>query len=155
MILIADSSALITLATVDKLWILDEIFGVVYIPQAVYDELTIDNKAESKILNEYCKDKIYKINQELYFNIILGAGESEAIILYKELNANFLLCDDKKAKKYAQSLDINVIGSLGLLLKAKEKGLITDISSLIEKLKQSSIYIDNKVYQLVLELAKE
>jgi len=81
MILIADSSALITLAIVDKLWILDEIFGVVYIPQAVYDELTIDNKAESKILNEYCKNKIYKINQELYFNIILGAGESEAIII--------------------------------------------------------------------------
>jgi len=155
MILIADSSALIALAVVDKLDILEALFGEVYVPRAVYAEVSHQSKGESEKLALYCKDKVLDIGSEVNLNITLGSGESEAIILYKEKCADFLLCDDKKAKKFAMSFGVNVIGSLGILLKAKEKKLISEIHPLIEKLKSSQIYIDDKTFALVLKMAGE
>ena len=76
-------------------------------------------------------------------------------MLYKEKNADFLLCDDKKAKKFAQNFDIKVIGSLGVLLKAKEAELIRKISPLIQTLKSSQIFIDDKTCEIVLNMAGE
>ncbi len=155
MILIADSSALIALAVIDKLEILEELFGEVYVPRAVYNEVSHQSKGESKKLAYYCKDKVLDIVSDINLNITLGIGESEAIILYKEKNANFLLCDDKKAKKFARNFGVNVIGSLGILLKAKEAKLILEVSPLIEKLKLSQIFIDDKTCKLVLKMAGE
>ncbi len=155
MILIADSSALVALSIVDKLDVLEKLFGDVYVPRAVYDEVSQENKAESYKLKNYCKDRVLDIQSSANFNITLGKGESEAIVLYTEQNADFLLCDDKKAKKFAQSFGLKVIGSLGILLKAKEAELIGEIAPLIEILRDSRIFIDDKTYSLVLKMAGE
>jgi len=155
MILIADSSALVALSIVDKLDVLEKLFGDVYVPRAVYDEVSQENKAESYKLKNYCKDRVLDIQSSANFNITLGRGESEAIVLYTEQNADFLLCDDKKAKKFAQSFGLKVIGSLGILLKAKEAELIGEIAPLIEILRGSRIFIDDKTYALVLGMAGE
>ena len=155
MILIADSSALVALSIVNKLDILEKLFGDVYVPRAVYIEVSKENKAESYKLKNYCKDRVLDIQASANFNITLGKGESEAIVLYSEQNADFLLCDDKKAKKFAQSFGLKVIGSLGILLKAKETELINEIAPLIEILRESQIFIDDKTYALVLKMAGE
>ena len=155
MILIADSSALVALSIVNQLDVLEKIFGEVYVPRAVYNEVRQENKEESKKLEEYCKDRVLDISTPFNFNITLGQGESEAIVLYEEKSANFLLCDDKKAKKFAQNFGINVIGSLGILLKAKKEKHIEKIAPLLEILKSSRIFIDDKIYELVLEMAEE
>ena len=131
MILIADSSALVALAIVDKLDVLEILFGSVYIPTAVFNEISRKDKPESEKLTDYCMNRVIDIREQVNFNISLGLGESEAIVLYKEKNADFLLCDDKKAKKFAQTFGINTIGSLGILLKAKEKKLIDNINPLL------------------------
>ena len=155
MILIADSSALVALAIVDKLEVLEKLFGEVYIPRAVYDEISEDGKTGRDKLIQFSKDKIIDISLDININVALGIGESEAIILYKEKNAEYFLCDDKKAKKFAKGFGINVIGSLGILLKSKESNLIQEISPLIDMLRKSTIFIDEKVYQIVLEVANE
>jgi len=155
MILIADSSALVALSIVDKLDVLEKLFGEVYVPRAVYEEVSQENKAESYKLKSYCKDRVLDIQASANFNITLGKGESEAIVLYTEQNADFLLCDDKKAKKFAQSFGLKVIGSLGILLKAKEAELVDEIAPLIEILRGSRIFIDEKTYALVLRMAGE
>jgi predicted nucleic acid-binding protein len=155
MILIADSSALVALSIVNQLDILEKLFGKVYVPRAVYEEVSKNNKVESYNLTTYCKDKVLDIQSSANFNISLGRGESESIVLYTEQNADFLLCDDKKAKKFAQSFGLKVIGSLGILLKAKETKLIDEITPLIEILKESRIFIDNKTYALVLRMSGE
>ncbi len=155
MILIADSSALIALAIVDKLDVLEELFGEVYVPRAVYNEVSHQSKGESDKLANYCKNKVLDIASDVNLNITLGIGESEAIILYKEKNAHYLLCDDKKAKKFARNFGVNVIGSLGILLKAKESKLILELTPLIEKLKSSQVFIDDQTCELVLKMAGE
>ena len=155
MILIADSSALIALAVVDKLDILETLFGEVHVPRAVYNEVRHRSKGESEKLAHYCQDKVLDIASDVNLNITLGKGESEAIILYKERDADFLLCDDKKAKKFARNFGVNVIGSLGILLKAKEANLIAALAPLIERLKVSQIFIDDATYELALKMAGE
>jgi predicted nucleic acid-binding protein len=155
MILIADSSALIALAIVDQLDVLEKLFGEVYVPRAVYDEISKTNKAESRKLSAYCNDKVVDIQSRADFNVSLGRGESEAIVLYAELEADFLLCDDKKAKKFARSFGLNVIGSLGILLKAKEAKLIDRLAPLIEILRGSRIFIDDKTCAMALRMAGE
>jgi len=155
MILIADSSALITLSIVDKLDILEKLFGEVYIPKAVYEETIKKNKQEANRLKDFSQGKIKDISTKINFNISLGKGESEAIILYKEVEADFLLCDDKKAKNFAKSFNINVIGSFGVLLKAKEKGLISEIAPLIDIIKNSDIYLSDSASELILKVAGE
>jgi len=59
-------------------------------------------------------------------------GEPESVVLYKELHADFLLVDDKKARSIAENLGVNCVGTLRLLLIAIDKRLIKDLKSLFE-----------------------
>ena len=59
-------------------------------------------------------------------------GESESVILYKELQADYLLIDDKKARSIAENFGINCIGTIGLLSIAKDKGFVNNLKSLFE-----------------------
>ncbi len=54
-------------------------------------------------------------------------GEPESVVLYKELHADFLLIDDKKARSIAENLGVNCVGTLRLLLIAIDKRLIKEI----------------------------
>jgi len=69
MILIADSSALVALSIVDKLDVLEKLFGEVYVSRAVYNEVSKANKAESYKLTNYCKNKVLDIQSSANFNI--------------------------------------------------------------------------------------
>ena len=73
----------------------------------------------------------------------------------KELSADLLIIDDYIAREYAKYLDFNVTGTLGVILKAKEKQIITKVKPLIDNLMENGIYIGNKVYEDVLKLAGE
>ena len=61
-------------------------------------------------------------------------GEAESVTLYRETQADFLLIDDKKARTIAENLHINCIGTLGVLLIAKEKKRVADLRSIFEQL---------------------
>lgn len=59
------------------------------------------------------------------------AGETEAMVLYKQIAADKLLIDDKRGRNVAKLNQISTIGSLGVLLAAKQKGLIHEIAPLL------------------------
>lgn len=72
-------------------------------------------------------------------------GESESVILYKEMNAKFLLIDDKKARKIAENFDIECIGTLGILSVAKDKGLIDELRPIFK-----TFLVNNRYYSIKL-----
>ena len=133
MIVIADSSALVALSICDSLLLLDALFGEVKVPQAVYDEVCIANKAESQALKTYLAGKVYSATAITHIEKSngLGKGELAAIGLYKQLAADLLLIDDARAKKVAYLNNLEVMGSLGVLLLAKKQGLIVAIKPLL------------------------
>ena len=64
MILVADCSALIALASCNGLHLLDALFGTVIVPEAVYRESIVSDKPEAQRLKEFLKDKVRKIDSQ-------------------------------------------------------------------------------------------
>jgi predicted nucleic acid-binding protein len=99
-LVIADSGPIFSLALIGKLEILNELFDDIRIPTAVWNEITIDkSKSDYQKLYKFFKDKISQISGLNELAFVMDYGESESLILYKELQANFLLIDDKKQEK--------------------------------------------------------
>ncbi|MCX6221086.1 MAG: DUF3368 domain-containing protein [Bacteroidia bacterium] len=137
-LVIADSGPIFSLALIDKLDILYGLFDNIRIPQAVWKEITYDETKQDYLkLYNFFKDKTCQISGLNELTFVMDFGESESLILYKELQADFLLIDDKKARKIAENLDINCIGLIGLLSIAKDKGLIGKLRPIFETFLQN------------------
>jgi len=158
MLIISDTSPLICLAVCDKLYLLDKLFDQVCIPQAVFDELNIPNKLKSNELAEWAKYRIIPVKNTAVVKALslnLDLGESEAISLYLETDADFLLIDDKKGRTIAARNGIQIIGTMGVLLWAKEKGFLAEIKPTLDMLAQTDFRISDILYQQILNRTGE
>lgn len=157
MILVADCSALVALAVCDSLNLLERLFASVAVPEAVYHEATRPDKKQAQALKIFLQGKVRQVNMQTYvfLDAYADVGETEAMLLYKQLAADKLLIDDKRGRKVAKINQISTIGSLGVLLAAKEKGLVVEVAPLLRKIEQSDIYLSPNLLTTVLELAGE
>lgn len=150
-LVIADSGPIFSLALIDKLEILNDLFDEIKIPTAVWTEITIDkSKSDYSKLYNFFKDKVSQISGLNELAFVMDYGESESIILYKELQADFLLIDDKKARKIAETLNVNCIGIIGLLSTAKDKGLIGQLKPFFETFLKNKRYYSIDLLNAVL-----
>jgi predicted nucleic acid-binding protein len=158
MIIVCDCSPLIALALCDKLDLLDTLFKTVVIPENVYLESTISGKPEAAKIAIWAQGKVERaLNTSIQqvVNLNLGKGESEAIALYWEKSADYLLIDEQKGRQIASSKGIKIIGSLGILLLAKQNGLIGSLKPCLDILKNTDIHISTALYQRILKIAEE
>jgi predicted nucleic acid-binding protein len=157
MILVADASALIALATCDGLPWLDALFGEVLVPEAVFREVTFADKPQAMRLNTYLQGKIRQVDMAdfVYLDAYADAGETQAMVLYKSAGADYLLIDDKKGRKVAQINRIKTIGSVGVLIQAKKAGLIKHVKPSIDLIIASQIYMSTELINAVLAMADE
>jgi predicted nucleic acid-binding protein len=157
MLIIADSSALIALATCQGLDILLQLYEDVKVPQAVYDEVIAPKKAMVEVLASFLAGRVEKVDTTHWVLTAgdLGQGEIEAMALYKQLSADTLLIDDRRARLIAEHNRIHCIGALGLLLQAKERGAIQSVTPFVDKLRPSPIHYGDALLNKVLELAGE
>jgi hypothetical protein len=90
------------------------------------------------------------------FRQTLDNGEAEAIALATELHPESVLLDDKLARQMARRLGVPVTGTLGVLLRAKQVGLIVELQSLITRLQsEGDYYIDPGLIERALLAAGE
>jgi len=151
-LIISDAGPIFSLAIIDRLNILNSLFDEVYIPKAVWDELTRDqNTSIYSIIVEFFNDKVKEISGFNELTFIMDYGESEAVKLYTELQADYLLIDDKKARTLAENLNIQCIGTIGILSTAKEKGLIDNLKPLFESFLANKRYYSINLLNMVLE----
>jgi len=157
MLIVADSSALIALATCDGLDVILQVYDDIKIPEAVYAEIVAPEKSQSDALGSFLSGRVIKVDTTRWVLAAggLGRGEIEAMALYKQLSADVLLIDDHRARIIAEHNKIKCIGALGLLLIAKQRGTIGKISPYIQKLRHSSIYYGDALLDRVLKLAGE
>lgn len=157
MIVIADASPLVALATCDCLSILDALFDEVRISKTVYEEVVFANKMGANQLAQYLEDKVYDV--QLDFHVIggdaLDKGELSSIALYRHLQADYLLIDEKAGRKVAQINQIKIIGSLGVLIEAKRKGLLAELKPSIEVLRHSKIHFSEALLDYALSVVGE
>lgn len=150
-IVISDAGPIFSLAVLQNLNLLNRFFDEIHIPTAVWEEISLDQSTiHFKQISDFFKDKVVKIEGKNHLTFVMDYGESEAIILYQELEADFLLIDDKKARTYAENLGINCIGTLGILIKAKDKGFIENLRPLFQSLLNNKRYYSVKLLNSLL-----
>ena len=142
MLIVADSSALVALATCHALELLTRLYDDIKVPQAVFDEVTVSGKSEAVVLGKFLKERVISVDTAQFVLIAggLGRGEIEAMLLYKSLDADYLLIDDRRARIIAESNAIDCIGALGILLLAKHQNLLSQIAPFVEILRNSPLY---------------
>ena len=151
MIVVADTTAITTLVKVGKERLLQDLFGQVIVPPAVQSELLSYHAR----LPDFIASRALA-HQRLPAALSLGSGEAEAITLAKEITADLLLTDDRKARAVAVSLGINCTGLLGIVVKAKQTGRIRSARQLIESLETGGgLYLSDAVKDETLKLAGE
>jgi predicted nucleic acid-binding protein len=157
MILVADCSALIALSTCKGLYLLDALFGTEIVPETVFHEATISDKPEADSLKIYLEGKVRQVDmgEYVYLDSFADTGETEAMLLFKQVGADKLLIDDKRGRKVAMINNISTIGSLGILLAAKQVGLITDLAPLLDQISSGLIYLSPELIKTVLNIVGE
>jgi predicted nucleic acid-binding protein len=158
MIVVSDTSPVIALIRINQIQLLPTLFHEVVIPSAVREELSLARFTEEElIIYKSCNWLIEKtVSDTVILNADLDKGEAEAIVLAKQLHADFLLIDETAGRKVAMNEGVRIIGVIGLLLVAKEKGLITEVKILIDALiAKSDFWISEKLYKNVLLQAGE
>lgn len=161
MIVVSDASPLMNLAAIDLLDILPHLFSSILVPPTVYEEIVVigagkpgadEVQSASWIQIRSCENDrlVQKLREQL------DHGEAEAIALAYELHADILLIDESAGRSVARSYHLAIVGLLGILLSAKENGLIENIKNPIDRLEsEAQFYISESLREEVLRMAGE
>ena len=148
-IIVSDTSCLILLLKIDELDILKEMSNKIYVTSIIKEELKQELPDWIQILDP--KDKHYQSILELD----LDKGEASAIALMLELDDAILLIDDLKGRKIAEKLSLRFSGTFGLLIKAKQIGIIKSVKPILDKIRLTNFRFSEKLFIDILNQAKE
>jgi uncharacterized protein len=143
---ISKASPLIALEQIGHLDLLKGLFSAVLIPPAVVREV-----APTVTLPTWVSE--HALTQPIGPQILrtaLGPGESEAISLALEINAQWVILDERPARRFAQALGLPIIGTLGILLASKRRGLLPAVRPCLDALVNFGFHISPGLYDLVL-----
>ncbi len=138
-IAIVYASALIALEKINLLDVLCKIYREIVLPGAVINEFgipSIDCYSARKVKSPLLRLLTDELN--------LGQGEAEVIALATETGMKAII-DDLKARKVAETLDLNITGTIGILLKAENLGLIDSAYSKAKELKDIGFYVSDEL----------
>lgn len=159
MIVVSDTTPLISLLKIRRLDLLESLFGAVHIPQGVFDELTAnpDFAEEASEIQECEFIRIQDVNpQEVSLfrrTTGLDLGESEALVLTDRLKADLLLVDEIRARHVAKSIGFNIMGTIGIFSAAYKEGSLSadEIREAVEILRSSGRHIGERLFKKLLE----
>ena len=143
-----DTSSLIILNKINALDLLNKIYGNIFITNFIQSEL-------NEAIPSWIKVELtYNIDQSFLKNFNLGSGES-SIIINAIQNNGFLIIDDLKARKIATTLSLRFTGSIGILIIAKELGLIPSLKYYLEKIQETNFRLSDALIIKALEITNE
>ena len=158
-LMICNTTPLLYLHQMDLLSIIQKICGRIVVPKAVIKELKIGGEQGVDVPDLSLYDWI-EVKEPLATSAVsliqdLGRGETEVLLLALESPGSFVILDDNLARVYAELNSIPVIGTCGLLLKAKSDGLVAHVSPILDKLEEKGFFISHEFKQLVIRMAHE
>ena len=157
---IVNTTPLIALAGIGHLNVLEKLYGEVTIPRAVYNEICAKPDTEcakqlQQALDWIVIEDIVNTEAKMYYKTQLHDGEVEVMILAKEKQADLIIVDDNNAKKHAKYLGLPVTGTIGVLIKAKNLGIVSALKPLLERMLENHIYMSSALMQMCLEAVGE
>jgi uncharacterized protein len=152
---ISNSTPIIALLKIDRLDILESLYEKIIIPEAVNEELCFKDSDLLKSHEFIEIVKVKNIEAKKMYQTALHKGEVEVMMLAQEINADLCIIDDQLARKYAEYIGLKITGTIGIILKAKQKNIINEVKPFVEKMIKNGIYIDEKLKDLILDIANE
>jgi predicted nucleic acid-binding protein len=147
--LIIDSSCLIVLERIKRLDILHTAFSKIVTTREVRDEFGSSLPAWIEIMEVYNKAR----QQEL--ESFVDKGEASVMALALESSNAVLVIDEKKGRRIAKDLQLEIIGTLKVLLIAKQKGITKYVAPLIDQFRKNNFRVDKKITEEILREAGE
>lgn len=162
MIAVSDTGPIIGLAKANRLLLLKSLFEKVLIPPMVRKELFAKTGDEGEFIDNAIMDfiqisEINPIDETAKFILEgLGEGERQAIGLAASMgNDVILLIDDLAGRQAAEKLNIKITGLVGVLLLAKEKGLIKSVVDIIEEIRNKGYWFSNSLVDIAKQVSGE
>lgn len=157
---VSDTSPISALAIIGRLGLLRQQFGDVWIPEGVRGELErIADPAARKSIDEASRDGWLRIERckdkglAATLSLTLDVGEAEAIALSLECSPSRLIIDELEGRRVARNLRVPVVGTLGILLKARKDGTIAGLREEVMALRTKAGFFISP--QLELEFLRE
>ncbi len=160
MTIVSNTGPLIALAKVDRLDLVERLFGQVRVPPAVQRELLAIQSPEVTRLEQALTHLIElvpvpRLTPEVQIvTMQLGAGEQQAIALAYELKLP-LLIDDHRGRSAARRLGLMVIGVAGALIQAKKAGSLSAVRPLLEEIRERGYWLSDELLDVATKLAGE
>jgi len=148
-VVISDTSTLIIFQKIDEMYLLFLVYGELITTPEIANEF--GDILPDWIKIQEAKDKKY---QE-FLKTQVDLGEASALALAAEYDDVLLLLDDLKARKLAKQMNLKVSGSLGVIHKAKELGIIDRVKPIIDKLILTDFRISENIIDEILRLNNE
>ncbi|MFM5902124.1 MAG: DUF3368 domain-containing protein [Dolichospermum sp.] len=161
MIVVSDTSPINNLAAINQLHLLQQLYGTVLIPEAVYQELTDPDflVAGAKEVQTFTWIQIRAVEDRTMVKALsseLDPGEAEAIVLALEMKAEQVLIDERRGRIIAAKLNLHYTGILGVLVEAKSQGFISTVKPLLDDLiNKAGFWVAEPLYKSVLLLVNE
>jgi predicted nucleic acid-binding protein len=157
---VCNATPLINFAVINRLDILKATFGQIVIPQAVFDETTGSGFPGTQFVLQAIADRWLQVRPVLAIAPTipteLDDGEREAIALALETSAQRVLLDEREARQVAHRLGLQVLGTLGILLLAKNSQVIPQVRPLLDSMIGVAQYwVSTTLYEQVLRQARE
>lgn len=154
---VANNTPLVALWVLGCLPLLRGLFGVVLIPPSVRAEFTATERArrETALTDApWIKTAPLIDPRRPLAYTGLDRGEAETLALAEE-RGGMVIIDERKGRRYARRLGLPLTGTLGVLLLAKERGLITSVAAPILELQTAGLHLDPHLIARILEIADE
>jgi uncharacterized protein len=148
-IIISDTSCIIALSRIDKLEILHKVFSNIVTTKEVQQEFGQSLPLWVEIKEIRNSARLKEIEK------LLDKGEASAIALALETEKAVLIIDEKKGRKIAREFNLEIIGTLRILLLAKQRGVIPNVKDLIEKLHSCNFRFAKSIIEQILKEANE
>lgn len=155
---VSNTTPIISLLKIGKLQILKDLYGEIFVPQEVFNEIEAGKNKEyytdlSKI--EWIKVEKIQNPKSLSYFLDLDKGEAEAIVLATELDADLIILDESLGRFHAKHAGVKITGTIGILLKAKQLGYINEIKTLLLELREKTVWLSDKFVEEILLIANE
>ena len=148
-LIIADTSCFIILSKIDELELLQNI----YVQIVTTSDIAIEF---GEVLPDWVIIKnVSNKNYQDILELQLDKGESSAIALALEIENCTIILDDYKARKVAQKLNISITGTIGVIVKAKQLGIIKSVQPILEKIRNSNFRLSKELENQALSLSNE
>jgi len=158
MIVVSNTTPLIGLGRIGRIDLLATIFGQIIVPQAVYSEISAVEDEIKKALNAAAWLRVEPVRDRLAVEVLLDEldlGEAETIVLGREINADWVLMDEKKGRRKLAELGLRKIGSVGILISARQSGVIDNLHDELTRLRQQGFSLSQSVFEAALRQVGE